>query len=527
MKYNYSVLLCFNFLVLLYETSYDSADARDQFLKECRTQYRGNSSQLAKILEFEQTYRACDVIYWYTKPDFLFRIINRALRSGDTLLLFKFRYFLVDMCKSLQDTAITQSSLPTHVYRGAILAKEVVENLNVGSCITVTSFFSSSSNIQVARQFTIDAPTGMLLNHDRNDKDQFVLYEIAVDPTTIRVADIIVANVSSQSFFPAEEEVLFGPSTIFNITMIKYDDEHYRWNIKMDVSTNFSTIKHEQKAYISESLRNTTATCLFGCILIDIWSQYTQAHNFFRDLLQKLPTDHVDRLHVFYQLGRVHRFLGEFKTAIAYLRCALLFHRRFLPQSTLDYGSIVSALGATYSEMGDSIRAVYHLERAIAVYSSHLSKYDRERGFHGNRLAFAYYQEKQYERALSLLDDIEIVFKPQRQPDDYRGLAQVLNTRGLVYLALDEHERTLGYLKEALNLRESWLIKNHPGIARTCYSMALSYKNRGEYRLAFEYAGRSLRIQELKLPKTHPELKLSQKLVEELHSHIDSLSFCQ
>jgi hypothetical protein len=120
---------------------YDSADARDQFLNECRAIYRGNSAQLARVDEFEQTYRACDAIYWYTEPCFLYHIINRALRSGDALTLFKLRYFIVDMCKNLEATAATQSSLAIHVYRGATLAKEEVEKLNVGSLVAASSFF--------------------------------------------------------------------------------------------------------------------------------------------------------------------------------------------------------------------------------------------------------------------------------------------------------------------------------------------------------------------------------------------------
>jgi tetratricopeptide (TPR) repeat protein len=475
---------------------YNSADARDQFLKECRTIYRGNSVQLAKILEFEQTYRAFDAIYWYTRPDFLFRIINRALRSGDTLILFKFRYFLVDMCKNLEATAAAQSSLPIHVYRGATLAKEEVEQLNVGSRIAATSFFSSSSNIQVARSFIIiDELTGMLPSRSRNDKHQFVLFEIAVKPTTIRSADVIVANVSSQSAFPEEEEVLFGLGTTFDITMIEYDVEHYLWNIKMDVSSEAAAIKCEQRAFIHGSLRSTTAICLFGSILADIWGQYTQASIYFHDLLRTLSTDHIDRPHIFYQLGRVYRFLGKFETAIAYLRCIQLFQRRLLPQTTLDYGSTLGALGATYSKVGDSKRA---------VHSGHLPKYDRALGFHANRLASACYQEKQYERALSVLDSIEIVFNP-RMSVGHPGLAQIIHTRALVYQALGDSERTLNYLKEALSMRESWLSKDHPAVARTCYQLALLYEERSEYRLAFEHAERALRIQELKLPKTHQE----------------------
>jgi tetratricopeptide (TPR) repeat protein len=176
--------------------------------------------------------------------------------------------------------------------------------------------------------------------------------------------------------------------------------------------------------------------------------------------------------------------------------------------------------------VGDSKRAVHLNERAIAMHSVYLPKYDREMAFHANRLAYACFQEKQYERALSILDDTEIVFKP-RMPAGYPGFAQVIHTRGLVHQALGNSERAFDCWKEALSMRESWLDKDHPAVARTCYQLALLYEERSEYTLAFEYAERALRIQQVKLPKTHQERKWSQKLVERLHCYIDSLSVCQ
>jgi hypothetical protein len=45
------------------------------------------------------------------------------------------------------------------------------------------------------------------------------------------------------------------------------------------------------------------------------------------------------------------------------------------------------------------------------------------------------------------------------------------------------------------------------------------HEDRGEYELALEYAKRSLRIQSIKLPHYHSELKRSIELVERLQLH--------
>ena len=197
-----------------------------------------------------------------------------------------------------------------------------------------------------------------------------------------------------------------------------------------------------------------------------------------------------------------------------------------MPESGLDYGSTLGALGATYSEIGDSKRAVLLHERAIAVHSGYMAKHDREMAFHSNRLAYACFQEKQYDRALAILQDAELVFKP-KMPAAHPALAQVVHTRGLVHQALGNSDLALDCMKEALNMRELWLNKEHPAVARTCYQLALLHKERDECRLALDHAERALRIQQLQLSETHQETKWSQELVESLRHHINTKSFHQ
>lgn len=500
---------------------YNSFNAKDQFLKECRAIHQGNPSQLAKIDEFEDTYRAEDAIHWYTRPCFLFRIINRALRLAEALILYKMRYFIVDMYKNLEATAAAHPLLVDHVYRGAILAKKEVEELKVGSFVSPNGFFSSSLSSDVARSFIIvDGSTGILPS--RSDVRQFVLFEIKIDPTTISSADVTVANLSSQSAIADEHEVVFGLGTTFVVIDIQYNNTHYRWDIKMVVSSEAAKIKREHKAFLQTSVRLMTATCLFGSRLADIWGQYTQASSYFQNLLRTLPANHIDRPLLYYHLGRVYRFLGKHERAIAYLRCAQLLQRRLLPQSNYDYGNTLGALGATYSELDDSKRAVRLHERAIAIHKGCLPIDDREMVFHANRLAYACFQEKQYERALSVLDQTAIIFKP-KMPAAHPSLAQIVHTRGLVHLALGNSEQALDCFKDALSMRESWLSSDHPAVARTCYQLALVHEERIEYELSLEYAKRALRIQQLKLPETHQETKWSQQLLERLRIHTDPL----
>jgi hypothetical protein len=64
--------------------SYKSSEAKDEMLSECRAYYRNNREELISIDKFERNYCSIDAIEWYTKSCFLYRIINKALRTEDT-----------------------------------------------------------------------------------------------------------------------------------------------------------------------------------------------------------------------------------------------------------------------------------------------------------------------------------------------------------------------------------------------------------------------------------------------------------
>ena len=63
-------------------------------LKEARRLYANNSSSLKTIDEFEREYQEKDAIQWYTRDSFLHRLVNKALRTRDICLIFKFRFLI-------------------------------------------------------------------------------------------------------------------------------------------------------------------------------------------------------------------------------------------------------------------------------------------------------------------------------------------------------------------------------------------------------------------------------------------------
>ena len=79
----------------------DDNKAKEEMLTTCRQYYRDNHQVLKVIEEFDQTYHIDECIRWYTRDTFVYKLINKALRTEDIEQLYIFRYYISDLSKQL------------------------------------------------------------------------------------------------------------------------------------------------------------------------------------------------------------------------------------------------------------------------------------------------------------------------------------------------------------------------------------------------------------------------------------------
>jgi hypothetical protein len=58
---------------------------REKMIQDCERQYDENEAQLIKIKEFGKKYQPKDVVSWYTRDSFVYRIIHKILDERDSL----------------------------------------------------------------------------------------------------------------------------------------------------------------------------------------------------------------------------------------------------------------------------------------------------------------------------------------------------------------------------------------------------------------------------------------------------------
>ncbi|CAF1539097.1 unnamed protein product, partial [Rotaria sordida] len=108
---------------ILFETQYNEQSIKD-FTTYCRNI---NCTEMNTINRFEREYHSHTSIWWYTSENYLYSMLNRALRTLETDAIIKLGFFISDLhkyIKQLHSKQFNASSSPSFtVYRGQALSK--------------------------------------------------------------------------------------------------------------------------------------------------------------------------------------------------------------------------------------------------------------------------------------------------------------------------------------------------------------------------------------------------------------------
>jgi hypothetical protein len=99
-----AIFMCYQLLIdiLLRMSNNDNTNSKQEMLKECRLHYEKNKQKINLIEEFDTTYSSTEAIKWYTRDCFLFRLLNKAFRTENIDIIYKFRFFIIDLYQQLK-----------------------------------------------------------------------------------------------------------------------------------------------------------------------------------------------------------------------------------------------------------------------------------------------------------------------------------------------------------------------------------------------------------------------------------------
>ncbi|CAF1206617.1 unnamed protein product [Didymodactylos carnosus] len=473
-----------------------------QMIQKCQEYYRGNRKEVATIQEFSDTYRRADAIRWYTRQSFVYKLINKALRTEDIEQLHIFRFFITDLCLSLAQEYKKMREREQgvlRVYRGVKLSNEEVEKLkgNEGKLISINGGYLSTSRLpSVAQNFASQLTK-------RRDA-VVVLFEIEYDFNELNDDDIVCADVAKFSDYPEEQEVLFDLGATFKIQSVNREKPDLS-RVNLRVTSKGADIAREYIKLNRKELEERSVAVMFGSLLCDM-GQCDKSMKYFENLFQNHEDENIS--HIEFNLGRTHDLRGEYDKALQLYEHSYGTMMMSKPVPKKASARVLNNIGNVYYKRSEYDRALDYYSKCLKMREKCLPPDHPHIADSLNNIGLVYDNKGEYDRALDYYSKC-LKMREKCLPPDHPDIATSLNNIGLVYDNKGEYDRALDYHSKCLKMREKCLPSDHPHIADSLNNIGLVYDNKGEYDRALDYYSKCLKMREKCLPSDHPDIATS------------------
>ncbi|CAF0825076.1 unnamed protein product [Adineta steineri] len=367
---------------------------KKEMIEQCLLEYKNDPIELKKINEFDNECTSDNVLYWYTRDSFVYRLLNKSFRTRNIHLICKFRYFIILLYKKLKELSIQQRERNrTVVYRGQSLKIDQLEILlsNIGNLISTNTMFSTTKDRNVAQVF---------LGSDEVN----VLYEIKIENTNVDTIHVF-ADISQLSQFP-EEEVLFFAGAVFRIDSIQQDNESI-WIIKLTLTNETGEQLEQIMKHVEYQFTHTSYWQELHSKINDfrlIGSYYNTLTNkvlTWKDALIK-NIKHIDIYYLLKNLGNYEKlieyyeklllmptFIDKPKSIVLNVIIGYNYFHLLKYEMALDYynaallilddektlkGQIFHHIGDAYKMKNNFNRALFYYRQALDILCSQYSK---------------------------------------------------------------------------------------------------------------------------------------------------------
>lgn len=437
----------------------------------------------------------------YTQESFLYRMINKAFRTGNARVLLLFRSVIGDIQRQLTQE---QFQAPVSVFRGQLMSPEEIDKLrrSVGELISINSFLSTSIHRKKAVKFLFYGNIIPDTNH--------VLFEIEADPHLANVKPF--ADISRFSQFPDEQEILFMARSIFRI-----EDVREEGNITVIRLKLCSSEDHDLKELFNHSRNeigdNTTLHTL-GKIL---WraGKLDLAEMCCRTYLKAHSKDDLNTANCYHDLAMILEERREYFPSLLSSGKCLKIQQLILPAIHPDIASVYTSRGNVFKMMGNFKNAHISYEKAFNIYKqAHVAEESETVAICLQNMGLVSQAAENYEAAL-LYYEQALAIDEKILPDSHIQIAKSRIGIGDAHFVLKHYDLAMKYFHLALKLEVKSLPPHHVEIGHSYENIARLYRAKGQMQEALRFYEKALVVFKQSLPHDHTDIgKLEQTIAE-------------
>ncbi|CAF3331652.1 unnamed protein product, partial [Rotaria sp. Silwood2] len=456
-------------------------DCRCKFIEALKEYYNGKEAELTVLKTFEQDYRSDKAIWWYTRDNFVHRLLNRALRQHN----------------------IENLDGPLTVYRGQFIRRDEIKKIkecdyDTASSIVNNSFFSATTNRDLALLYTNQSQP--------DDEIQCVLFEIEIE-TDARLTSRPYADIAALSNFPEESEILFMIATYFEIEPddFKYDDDKKIWIVKLKLADD-DHVKDDRE-FESASKRKTLKNCvsIFEDVLYKESSDVRIT--IFNELINLYPLEKWLSDMKDYYLGRYpEKHIEEIYASVLSTRSDVLtMWFEYINDTELncyvDIGKIYKGIGDCYpEELDDENAATKHYDLAIKYFQSAIENtatdyekieiFDLLSDVYRSKMEISNDENEQIQNCLLAIHNMQLSIENLlvHRSSDYYGIANRSEELADLQQAISKYDDALTNYEKAIDAHRKQFEPNLRWIKAIYEKIIRIYDNhKHEYNSALKY----------------------------------------
>jgi tetratricopeptide (TPR) repeat protein len=476
---------------LLISMDTSSSDIRRDLVVECCKRYANDPLELTYVDELDVEYTAERAIWWYSRPTFMYRMLNHALLTQNIEILYKMRFFVKDLHLQLEKLHSQYvQTLPSNsitVYRGLSLSDDIFKQIeqNLGGLISFNTFSSTSTERKVALSFATQK-----LNYPGI---QSVLFEMKINVAQCRSP---FADIQELSEVKGEKEILFSMGTVFRIRETEKLPKGV-WKVQLSLDGDEDIQLRRLTEHMRVELQGLHPLFTLGRLMKTL-GQYDKAEHFYQMLMtetKSFASNPTEQAKLYSDLGTIYMDKRLYFQALEYFQQSLKYNS----DSAECYGN----LGLVYQELGKHDQALENLHRAIEL-DRNANVPSQKVAIQLNNLGTVLYKQSKFEQARQNYEQA-LKLRLECLPSTHPDIAQSHSNIGAVFYAQKNYIDALRSFTSALEIKSASLPSEHPSLAITFNNVARTLVSQRLYEKALPNAIKAVEISTKALTEHHPQ----------------------
>ncbi len=493
--------------------------AKNEMIRECLSQYDDDIVEQIKIEDFQNNYNETKAIWWYTRDCFLYRLLNKALRTENIDIIFKFRFFIKELFHQLKNEfniyteKLIEYDIKTFsVYRGQSIASNELQKLkeSVNGLISFNTFLSTTTDRDVAVVYAGDGSGTPII--------ESVLFEMIINTNINKTKPF--ANIEKLSYFQDENEILFFIGSIFRIEIVEKLIDTDIWHVKMKLCNDEDEQLKEVYDYLKKKIHETTDILTLGSFLIQM-GDFKKAETYYIRLLKETSSSNsLQYATIYHQLGLLSQRKCDYSLALEQYEKALEIFSQYPKIDNSILSMIYENIATVYDDLSQFDKALIYYKKCLDI--KQIVNDDLSIGITYSNIGVTYHQLGDYENAMiNHKKSLEIL---SHLPAYHPSLAATYGNLGSTFRSTGDNEKALEMYNKKIDIELKTLTPNHPSLASTYNNIGVIYKEKGDYILALKMYQSALDICSIALIHDHVNIAMTYNNMANIYSETGDYS---